>query len=536
MIKRNKALLILFIAVAICYGIGWAGDPFFLILLRIPVLILIAFLLITNVTWKFMSPSTRKRHEEHIVRFRLLALCCVIFFFYVGPMMNDYCLPRTFHPISLLGNAGFVLFTGFLFWGLIRSIRKSFLLMGTGLFVLFITLLGNVSASTVRPTLGPAIEALRSLPYLTWSPIREGAYQSGVIRYDQARSFQGLNIYNPRNLSTAFLLDMKGVILHAWSANIGKADTWNHIEMTGEGDLFAIVKDETLVKLNWDSDVQWVNKMRFHHDLEIHEGGNLYVLSRRDRIVFHAGFPLPILDEFITVLSPDGKVQREVSLYETLKDEIPFDTFTVLYQFGTKLNDLVKIVQRRTQQPFLFKGGSDYEIFHANTIEIIDRTIPHVCKKGDVLLSFRNLNLIVFFNMETKKAVWKWGIGELDGPHHPTLLPNGHLLVFDNGMRRGYSRVLELDPVTQKIVWEYRANPPEHFFTVSRGANQRLPNGNTLITNSDNGHVFEVTGEGGVVWEFYNPELDRDENKRATIYRMMRLYDIDRYPVLGQFK
>jgi outer membrane protein assembly factor BamB len=99
----------------------------------------------------------------------------------------------------------------------------------------------------------------------------------------------------------------------------------------------------------------------------------------------------------------------------------------------------------------------------------------------------------------------------------PTLLENGHLLVFDNGVHRDFSRVLEVNPVTEEIVWQYRA---ADFYSQWRGSNQRLPNGNTLICESQNGRVFEVTPAGEVVWEFHNPEMKRKKRKR--IYRMMR--------------
>ena len=95
------------------------------------------------------------------------------------------------------------------------------------------------------------------------------------------------------------------------------------------------------------------------------------------------------------------------------------------------------------------------------------------------------------------------------------------LLVYDNGYHRGSSRVLELDPVTEAIVWSYESDPPESFFSNLRGSNQRLPNGNTLITESERGRVFEVSPEGEVVWEFWNPDVV--DGRRKRIYRFMRL-------------
>ena len=54
-----------------------------------------------------------------------------------------------------------------------------------------------------------------------------------------------------------------------------------------------------------------------------------------------------------------------------------------------------------------------------------------------------------------------------------------------------------------------------------RGAAQRLPNGNTLITESERGRVFEVTPQKEIVWEFWNPEIVKGARKR--IYRLTRL-------------
>jgi len=51
-----------------------------------------------------------------------------------------------------------------------------------------------------------------------------------------------------------------------------------------------------------------------------------------------------------------------------------------------------------------------------------------------------------------------------------------------------------------------------------------LPNGNTLITESENGKAFEVTPEGKIVWEFFNPHRAGDNNELIAA-----LYDVVRY-------
>jgi outer membrane protein assembly factor BamB len=122
---------------------------------------------------------------------------------------------------------------------------------------------------------------------------------------------------------------------------------------------------------------------------------------------------------------------------------------------------------------------------------------------------------------DAKKVVWAWGQGEVSGPHDAVVLPSGNFLLFDNGLGRGWSRIVELDPKTRKIVWEYRAPQQESFYSQTRGANQRLPNGNTLIAQSDSGRAFEVTRDGEIVWEFLNPNLS--EGKRGALVRLRRI-------------
>ncbi len=67
------------------------------------------------------------------------------------------------------------------------------------------------------------------------------------------------------------------------------------------------------------------------------------------------------------------------------------------------------------------------------------------------------------------------------------------------------SRVLEVDPTTNTIVWEYRDTPPYNFFSPTISGVRRLPNGNTLITEGNFGRMFQVTPDKQVVWEYINP-------------------------------
>jgi hypothetical protein len=87
-----------------------------------------------------------------------------------------------------------------------------------------------------------------------------------------------------------------------------------------------------------------------------------------------------------------------------------------------------------------------------------------------------------------------------------SLVPNGNILLVDNGtgpVPQPSSRLVEIDPSLGKIVWSYEKAPIA--YSGARISNaQRLWNGNTLITEGEDGRLFEVTANGAVVWEYIN--------------------------------
>jgi hypothetical protein len=129
----------------------------------------------------------------------------------------------------------------------------------------------------------------------------------------------------------------------------------------------------------------------------------------------------------------------------------------------------------------------------------------------------RTINSIAILDPRNLEVLWAWGPGNLYRQHHPTLLESGNIIIFDNGHRR--SQIVEVDPLTFKVVWRYA--PRKGFLSRFRGSVQRLPNGNTLITESDRGYVFEVTPSQEIVWRFANPDVTND-NMRIAIWRMTR--------------
>jgi hypothetical protein len=165
-------------------------------------------------------------------------------------------------------------------------------------------------------------------------------------------------------------------------------------------------------------------------------------------------------------------------------------------------------------------------IFHVNTLEVFDGRVEHkshIFKKGNVMISVLWYDTIFIIDMESEKIVWALGSGMWHKQHQPTLLENGNILIFNNLYTNSSSRVMEFEPFTQEIVWDYKGDLKNKFFSRTCGSNQRLPNGNTLITESDSGRAFEVTKNKEIVWEFVNPFRAGKKNELiATILEMIR--------------
>ena len=91
------------------------------------------------------------------------------------------------------------------------------------------------------------------------------------------------------------------------------------------------------------------------------------------------------------------------------------------------------------------------------------------------------------------------------------MLDNGNILVLDNGRYHvdmwppDFSRVIEVNPRTNAVEWEYKEENPVDFCSTWASSAQRLPNGNTLICEADHGRFFEVTPKGEIVWEYTVP-------------------------------
>ncbi|RVX75194.1 hypothetical protein B0A52_00546 [Exophiala mesophila] len=137
----------------------------------------------------------------------------------------------------------------------------------------------------------------------------------------------------------------------------------------------------------------------------------------------------------------------------------------------------------------------------------------HLLRDGNILASLRSVSAVVIISRATGDVIWHLDSTVVAQQHCASELEDGSILIFDNGTFRHhesstYSRVIQVDRATKSIVWEYRDRSfPNAFFSPFMGGAQRLPNGNTLVTEAVFGRMFEVTSTGEMVFEYVNPHL-----------------------------
>ncbi len=320
-----------------------------------------------------------------------------------------------------------------------------------------------------------------------------------ITKFDPQRTDPAFRLYNSRSEEKAQLIRPDGSIAHQWSYPRGHA--WHYAEMLPDGRLLVVDKNHAVIELDRNGTLVWEYPTIAHHDIARLPDGNTYVVSGRNRVAPALTDSRELLCDCVLEVTPDGETAwawyaedhaDQLGIATPLPEDYPFDDWP-----------------------------------HINTCEILPDS-PTARKDirfapGNLLMCGRIIHTVFVVDRGSGDVAWHWGQGEVIGPHMPTMLPNGNLLIYDNGYlqgnNRGFSRVIELDPLTEEIVWEYRADPPASFFSPSRGSAERLSNGNHLIAESDSGRLFEVAPDGRIVWELQN-ELRGPNGNVDPIYRV----------------
>jgi hypothetical protein len=338
---------------------------------------------------------------------------------------------------------------------------------------------------------------------------------TGLRALDDDHACPGFTLFAPMGGAKVYLIDLNGKVIHTWQLPYAPG---NYGYLTDRGTLFYNGKTAehserfisrqpwkggAALEADWNGRVLWeVRHPDHHHDgIRLCNGNVLLLCLARlpQNLVAAVRGGMPgtehkgeMYADYLVEMTTDGVVVWEWRIWEHLDPE------TVR----------ITAVQERRE-----------EWAHGNGVA----ELPN----GDIVVSFRTISTVIIIDRKTGKIIWKLGAPPLCGQHAPTPLQNGNLLIFDNGPHRldhpmPFSRVIEVERSTLKIIWEYREKRESDFFSPRISNAQRLPNGNTLICEGDFGRLFEVTAGGELVWEYVNPYFEGPANAQNN--RVFRAY------------
>lgn len=424
-------------------------------------------------------------------------------------------------------------------------------------------------------------------------------YPTGTTIYNPEKAWNGYTLM-PVPKVGAVLVDMNGNVVKVWKDLQGFPNKLLPggycMGSLGLRDSDYSYQDQTdLAQVDWDGNVVWkFNKKeliedeghepewmaRQHHDYQREgnpvgyyapemecktESGNTLILCH-ETIHNHKISDKQLLDDVFVEVDWEGNIVWEWRVSEHFR-ELGF-------------SQAAKNVLFRNPNQHFTKNGELGDWMHINSMSTLGPNKWY--DQGDerfhpdnIIWDAREANIMAITDKKTGKIVWQIGpdftatkelrkIGQIIGQHHCHMIPKGlpgegNILLFDNGGWAGYglpdrmstdgtkvdirdhSRILEIDPVTLKVVWSYTASDNvtgmmpiivnTTFYSQLISAAQRLPNGNTMITEGCFSRMFEVTPDKEIVWEYRAPFAKESPNQ--FIYRAYR-YPYDYVPQLDK--
>ncbi|WP_419175905.1 aryl-sulfate sulfotransferase [Desulfosediminicola sp.] len=417
-------------------------------------------------------------------------------------------------------------------------------------------------------------------------------YPTGATIYNPDKCFNGYTVFQAKELG-ALVIDMNGGEIKLWRGLHGFPNKLlkggQMLGHTGErSTLFGMQDYRDLIQVDWDGNVVWkFNEYeyiedpgeqpqwmaRVHHDYQRQgnpvgyyvpgmeaqvDGGNTLILGHKNLVCKNIS-DKNLLDDTIYEISWDGEILWEWVCSEHFEE------------FGFREDAKNALARDPNMRPC---GGGMGDWMHLNSMSQLGPNKWY--EAGDtrfhpdnIIVDGRETNLIFIISKETGKVVWKVGpyydhtpekdLEWIIGQHHAHMIPKGlpgegNILVYDNGgwagygschpasptgtknVLRDYSRVIEFDPITLKIVWQYTpqeaglVHPTDsnRLYSPFISSAQRLPNGNTLITEGSGGRLIEITADHELVWEYISPYWGKSFNMNM-VYRAYR-YPYDYIP------
>ncbi|HPF37013.1 MAG TPA: arylsulfotransferase family protein [Phycisphaerae bacterium] len=332
--------------------------------------------------------------------------------------------------------------------------------------------------------------------------------------FNTADACDGLNLVTrigDDDRLVAEVLDMEGRPLQTW--NVDWFERWPDAEylpsevkprsrpgcqihgavVAPNGDLVFNYDYLGLMRLGRDGATKWRLPYQTHHSVHLSDDGRLWVCGQERMFEDEKAHPwrtAPYDASTILEISPNGEILTKWSVEGLLRKNGYAGLLGLSHGFTN--------------------GYARQDILHLNDVETFPASMAEgFFKKGDILVSLRNISTIFVFERDTGKIKYLT-TGQMVWQHDPDFIDGNRIAVFDNkggGVLAGdapASRLLVFTPGESEPEIRFTGAPEHPFYTKIMGKQQWLPNGNVLVTETDGGRGFEIDGAGRIVWQYVN--------------------------------
>ncbi|MEE2913481.1 MAG: aryl-sulfate sulfotransferase [Pseudomonadota bacterium] len=355
---------------------------------------------------------------------------------------------------------------------------------------------------------------------------------TGLTYHRTGLSTKGYTLFTPHGDQKTYLIGMDGQIVHTWMFDhirpgYGRLLKNGHLLMTGSDINLKFPEPPgqgkspppfeervkmlggyhtTLLEVDWDGNkiAEYDNRFQ-HHDFFRRENGNTIV---------------PIWVEL-----SDEMTKKVRGGYKEYRERLPNLIGDEIIEVNADFEEVDRIRIWELMDPVkdpISRDVKRWEWTHVNGIDVNER--------GDIVFSARHNDRVAIIDAETRDIRWKYT--KTHGQHNPTWVGDGNIQIFDNG--HAGSRVIEVNPENDEVVWEFHGSPYPQFFSGHISGASRIPGGNVLVCEGTSGRLFEVTRNKETVWEWINPFVNMTRgNPTTSIYRAHR-YSPDHPALAGR--
>lgn len=394
-------------------------------------------------------------------------------------------------------------------------------------------------------------------------PVSPNAGQTVGLFLNTPKAALGYTLFAPKHNTVTYLINNEGQVVHSWTRS--KFEPGQSVYLLPNGHMvrscMVRVQGGTgggeggrIEEYDWEGNLVWefehaTREYQLHHDIKPMPNGNFLALmvERKTREqTLAAGFQENMMrDDFLVpdavveiqpIRPKGGKIVWEWHVW----DHLIQDTDQRKPNYGNPAQHPERIYVHANGRPTAafwnhmnsldYHAGLDQiglSVRGCNEIWIIDhstttqeaagRSGGRHGKGGDLIYRWGNPAAYKRGSTQDKQLVQQ---------HDALWIPEGYpgagnLTIFNNGYDRGWSSIEEIalpldahgrytiEPGRPygpaQPVWRYEARNRADFFSSEISGAHRLPNGNTLICAGVMGHLFEVTREGEIVWQYVNP-------------------------------